>query len=475
MKTDLQRLLRSIPPVDELLSSSEGAALIARYSQNGVRDALAVVLDRYREAVRSGETEIPFDEMGPDKIWKPVRDILDQWFDPGPHRVINATGVVLHTNLGRAPLSDEAIRRLGVVGGGYSNLEYDLESGKRGRRGHFAVEALRRLTGAADALVVNNNAAALLLILNTFARDRGVIVSRGELVEIGGSFRIPEVLRAGGAHLVEVGTTNRTHPSDYRDAIDEGVGALLKVHRSNFHLEGFTAEVSAEQVADIAGRAGLLSIYDLGSGYLGRNTIPHLSREPSVIDALSSGVDLVTFSGDKLLGGPQAGIILGSSELLDAMRSNQLLRALRVDKMTTLALVATLSSYLNEREKREIPILRMICCEEKTLHDRAVGLAERLDEIFPGDVDVVAGASRVGGGSSPGLELPTHLVRCSPSTGDAASWAEGLRGSEPPVILRVASDALLLDPRTILPDDESALVESFTSAAASMGGDASVR
>ncbi len=475
MRADVRRLLRSIPPVDELLAEDEGVALVARYSHASVRDALVIVLDRYRESIKSGETEVSFGDVEPGVIWTRVCDVLQEWFDPGPQKVINATGVVLHTNLGRAPLSAEAIRRLGVVGASYSDLEYDLKAGKRGSRGHFAVEALRRLTGAEDALVVNNNAAALLLILNTFAPGHGVVVSRGELVEIGGSFRIPEVLRAGGAHLVEVGTTNRTHPSDYRNAITEGVTMLMKVHRSNFHLEGFTAEVSAGDIADMARRGGLLSVYDLGSGYLGRKGVPRLAGEPSVVDAVSSGVDLVTFSGDKLLGGPQAGIILGSQELLHELRTNHLLRALRVDKITLSALGATLSAYLNEREREEIPVLRMIGRDQEELENRARGLADQLAEVFPGRVEVVAGSSRVGGGSSPGLELPTHLVRCTPRTSDVTAWIERLRGGEPPVILRVASGSLLLDPRTLLAGDESAVLGNFICAANSIGGDARVR
>ncbi len=469
MDASRRRLLRSIPAVDELLARSEARDLMARYSREVVRDALGLALDEYRDGVISCAQDEPFeaDHRG---YWARVQRAISRWTNPGPFRVINATGVVLHTNLGRAPLSKRAMRHVSLVAEGYSDLEYDLPGGSRGTRDEYSRELLRRLTGAEDALVVNNNAAAILLVLNTFARGLEVVVSRGELVEIGGSFRIPEVLRSGGAVPVEVGTTNRTHPSDYLDAIGDATAALMKIHRSNFSIRGFVAEVSPDDLASMAEEAGVLSVFDLGSGYLAAADSDLLRGETAVSEAVKSGMDLVTFSGDKLLGGPQAGIILGKRDLLDKLRANQMLRALRVDKMTFAALNSTLASYVEGSELIDIPALRMIAEESERLGERAERMASELRSIFPGGVETMPGYSRIGGGSSPGTDLPTHLVICTPETGEIQDWLSNLRCGNTPVVARAAHGGICFDVRTILPGDVSDLLRSVGDIARSVEG-----
>ncbi len=381
--------------------------------------------------------------------------------------VINATGVVIHTNLGRALLSDAARAAMDVAGADYNNLEYDLDAGQRGSRYVHAVELLRRLTGAEDALVVNNNASAVLLCLMALARDREVIISRGQLVEIGGGFRIPDVLQTSGARLVEVGTTNRTHLADYADAIGPATAALLRVHSSNFRQVGFTAEVSLADLVSLGRERGLPVIDDLGSGTLLDTSAFGLAYEPRVQDSVQAGATLVTFSGDKLLGGPQAGLIVGSSQAIALLRRHPLTRALRVDKTTLAALAATLSHYLRGEAATKIPVWRMIAASSAALEARAAAWAAAL-RVAGVAAEVWAGQSTVGGGSLPGETLPTSLLALPGLSPDR--MAARLRAGDPPVIARITQDALVLDPRTVPAADEETLLRQVIWAAATQNG-----
>jgi L-seryl-tRNA(Ser) seleniumtransferase len=364
--------------------------------------------------------------------------------------VINATGVVLHTNLGRAPLAGAAIAAMTRIAAGYANLEYDVARGARGSRHALCRDLLVELTGAEDAFVVNNAAGAMLVALSALARGGEAIVSRGELVEIGGAFRIPDVMARSGATLVEVGTTNRTHLRDYEAAVRSETRLLLKVHRSNFQVTGFTAEVAAQEVAGVARARGVTSLYDLGSGLLLDLAAWGLAGEPSVQQALASGVDVVVFSGDKLLGGPQAGILLGTRAAIEPCRKDPLARAVRADKFTLAALEATLALYRDpERARSEIPVLRMVTEDLAQLERRAEALRRGVGL----GAEVIEGASEVGGGSFPGVELKTWLVRVSARQLTPDALAARLRQHDPPIIARIVADRVVLDPRTIALDE----------------------
>ncbi len=469
MEPEYQRLLRSIPAVDTLLCTPEGESLVAQYSRATSRDALNAVLDDLRERVLAGKVDEG--DVRASHILEATKGKLRAWYASRPTRVINATGVILHTNLGRAPMCEAAVDAMIEVAGHYCDLEYELPTGRRGGRGKALVDSLARLTGVEDALVVNNNAAAVLLVLSTFARDHEVVVSRGELVEIGGSFRIPDVMAASGARLREVGTTNRTHAADYLQAIGEETAALMKVHPSNFHIAGFTASVAAATLADLAREAGVLSIFDLGSGFLGFEQADVVAGEPSVEGAITAGVDIITFSGDKLLGGPQAGIILGSSDHVRKLRAHSLYRALRIDKVTTAALHATLQVYGLGRAAEDLPVWRMLSLDIDALKSRAEVLVGRLNAVAPGQADSIAGHSRVGGGSAPGTVLKTVLVRFVPDTRTAEDWSAALRALEVPVIVRVSEDAVMIDPRTLLPGEDDLVVDAFRALADAEGGE----
>jgi L-seryl-tRNA(Ser) seleniumtransferase len=367
--------------------------------------------------------------------------------------------------LGRSLLPADAIERLVLLCRNYSNLEYNVEEGRRGSRYVHAESILRELTGAEAALVVNNNAGAVFLVLSTFAGGREVVVSRGQLVEIGGSFRIPDVMRSSGAILREVGCTNRTHPKDYEEAITEQTALLMKIHTSNYRIVGFTSEVSLEELVEIGGRFSLPVVEDLGSGSFLNMSKFGLPGEPTVQEAVRAGADLVTFSGDKLLGGPQAGIIVGRKELVDRCKKNPLTRALRVDKMTLAALESTLRLYRDERQAVEhIPTLRMIALSREVLEKRAHRLATALRDIDREgsfEVEVVAGASQVGGGSLPAQDLNTLLVAVSSREMSTRGLEASLRGNNPPIIGRIESDRLLMDVRTLQPGDEEIVCAAF--------------
>jgi L-seryl-tRNA(Ser) seleniumtransferase len=445
---------RRLPGVDVLLASSAFQDLLQRYPRTRVVDAARETLALIREEVaRGGEAVLP---LGHEDYAHSVGELLEHWNLPSLRPVINATGVVLHTNLGRAPLSEAAREAMARAGGGYSNLEFDLDSGERGSRYVHCVRLLRELTGAADALVVNNNAAAVVLALNTLASGRGVLVSRGELVEIGGGFRIPDMLSRSGAALMEVGTTNRTRLADYREGAEGGeAAAILKVHRSNFRISGFTEEASLEELAVLAREKDLFLFHDLGSGLLADPVALGLPPEPRAQESLKAGVHAVAISGDKLLGGPQAGIILGEASVVEAVRRNPLCRAFRVDKVTLAGLEATLRHYLDPEEAlREIPTLRMLASPLEELEARARSLA---GSVAGHGVDAVAapGVGVVGGGTYPGVELPGWTVRVRVAGMSPRELAHSLRTGTPSVVARVAENDVVLDVRTMDPGEDA--------------------
>jgi L-seryl-tRNA(Ser) seleniumtransferase len=446
---------RSIPSLEKLLESPAAESLLAEYPRSRVVDALRSAVDEVRAAIATGSPAPAVDEAEPYVELAGQRlEVADR---PSLRSVINATGVVLHTNLGRAPLADAARDAMAGVSRGYTNLEYDLDEGVRGSRYTHCVDLLRELAGAEDALVVNNTAAALVLILSALARDRGVLVSRGELVEIGGGFRIPDIMREGGVRLVEVGSTNRTRVEDYREAADGGVAMILKVHRSNFRMSGFTEEASLAELAELGRELDVPVVHDLGSGLLLDAQSLGLPAEPRPEESLSAGADLVAFSGDKLLGGPQAGCIVGSARRIGALRACPLCRAVRVDKTTLAALEATLRLYRDpERARTEIPAVRMLAADVEGLRDRAERVVLLLAETGV-EAATVECRSVVGGGTYPGVELPSYGVRIAPKADSAEAVARTLRTGDPSIVVRVESEALFIDVRTLLPGEEEVL------------------
>jgi L-seryl-tRNA(Ser) seleniumtransferase len=446
-------LLKSLPKIDEMMLLLEKRAGIAGIPRELVKQACRSVVESLRDRIladkgKDGEMRLPTKDASA----RQAEQILEGFNRYRLRRVINATGVILHTNLGRAPLCREALKRMNEVARGYSNLEYNLEKGERGLRYDHVRQLLCALTGAEDALVVNNNAAAVLLVLNSLAQGKEAIVSRGELIEIGGEFRIPDVMEKSGAHLKEVGTTNRTRLADYERAIGPETGLILKVHTSNFRIMGFTEEADLLSMVDLGKKHGLPVMDDLGSGCLIELDRFGLEREPTVRDTLATGADVVTFSGDKLLGGPQAGIILGKAKTLARIRKNPLNRALRIDKLTLAALEATLMKYLRPEEAlADIPLLRSLTEPMDLLAKRAKRLASLLRRTLPQGltVSLVKGVSMAGGGSLPTQEIPTVLIGIRATSLSAAALEEGLRRWKTPIIVRVADNQVLLDVRTL--------------------------
>ena len=430
--------------MDRLLASDAFVRLLAALPRELVVDALRRELDAARTQLAGDVEAAP--QLDTARLAERVAEAVQRLQAGSLVPVLNATGVVLHTNLGRAPLARSAIDAIERIARGYSSLEYDLESGVRGSRYVHARELLVSLTGAEDALVVNNNAAALVLALNTLARGRDAIISRGELVEIGGAFRVPEIMARSGARLREVGSTNRTHPGDYRAALSERTGVLLKVHPSNFTVAGYTAAVDVAELASLAREHGVPLLHDIGSGLLLEPATLGLEGEPWAPGSLRADADVVTFSGDKLLGGPQCGILLGRHALLERMRRNPLCRALRVDKLTLAALEATLRLYLEpDRARAEIPVLAMLALPVAQLGARAEALAERCRAAAV-RARTEDGHSAVGGGASPGTQLATRLVVID---GDAQRCQRRLREGDPPVIARIVDERLVIDLRTV--------------------------
>ncbi len=458
-----ESLLRQLPSVDELL----GRPSLAERCRELPRALVAEAVREALQATRAAIERDPRPELVTlERLEQTALGILERWQQPSLRPVINATGVLLHTNLGRAPLGAEAARRVAEVAATYTTLEYDLEQGRRGRRDQHVAGLLGRLLGAESAIVVNNNAAAVFLVLHTLARDGEVVVSRGELIEIGEGFRIPDIMQASGARLREVGTTNRTRLADYEQAIGPATRLLLRVHHSNFRIVGFTGRPELEELVELGRRTGLPVYEDLGSGAL---VVPAGLEEPLATASLRAGVSLVSFSGDKLLGGPQAGIIAGRSDLVQRVRRNPLYRALRVDKMTVAALEETLRDYLLGRLDR-IPVLQMMHIEPDVLRARAEALVEALRARVSSGLctfEVVPGESVVGGGSTPGQTLPTWVVRIRSRRESAVALERRLRTLDPPllpVVVRIEDEQVVLDLRTVFADQQEALLASLVAA-----------
>ncbi len=453
-----QDQLRLLPSIAVLLQSPEGLHLRAEYGRALSTRALRLAVAEAREAIRTGA---PCPPMA--ALLARARRFLEEETLPALRPLINATGVIINTNLGRAPLSEEALRAMQAVARGYSNLEYDLLRGERGSRHAHVATLLRELTGAEAALVTNNNAAAVLVTLSTLAAGREVIISRGQLVEIGGGFRVPDVMRQSGCHLVEVGTTNRTRLSDYELAITERTALLLAVHPSNFRLTGFVETTPTAALAQLAHQHSLSLMEDLGSGCLLPCERYGLAHEPLPQESLAAGVDVVCFSGDKLLGGPQAGIILGRAALLERIARHPLMRAVRIDKLTLAALEATLRHYQRGEAERAIPVWRMITTPPARLRRRAEAWAARLREQ-----GVVAslrpGESTIGAGSLPGETLPTMLLALEAArvASPLEELARRLRSRPVPIVGRILRDALLLDPRTVLEEQDEELLAGLS-------------
>ena len=443
-------LYRSIPKVDIILEFETIKSCIEKYGREIVIDAIRVEMDELRKFIGATDSEEEA-KKAIDNVVASIVKRVEKSLMPNMRRVINATGTILHTNLGRAPISEKHIKHIAEIATGYSNLEYNLEAGKRGERYSHFEELLCKITGAEAAMAVNNNAAAVMLILSSLGKGGEVVVSRGELVEIGGKFRIPDVMEQSGATLVEIGTTNKTHYSDYEDAINENTAALLKVHTSNYRIVGFTESVSIAELAPLAHEHGIPVIEDLGSGVLIDLSKYGITYEPTVQDSIRAGADVVSFSGDKLLGGPQAGIIVGKKEYIAKMKKNPLTRALRIDKFTAATLEVVLQEYLSEeRAVKNLPVLQMITKSYEEVDKEAKKLKRFLANL---NLDVELGIedceSQIGGGSLPLERIPSRAVTIKPRNMSTAELEERMRFLPVPIIPRTLNDQILLDVRTI--------------------------
>lgn len=452
-----QDQLRLLPSIDELLQSASGQQLISQFSRPMTLRAVRASIALARADIRNGAA-CP----SPEALLDTAEHLLEIEQRPHLQPVINATGVIINTNLGRAPLSEEALQVMQQVAGGYSNLEYDLETGERGSRHTHVAALLRELTGAEAALVTNNNAAAVLVALSALSAGRQVVISRGQLVEIGGGFRVPDVMRQSGCQLVEVGTTNRTRIGDYAGALNEHTALLLRVHPSNFLITGFTESTPLDALVELASQHNFLVMDDLGSGCLLPSERYGLAHEPTPRESIAAGADVVCFSGDKLLGGPQAGILVGKADVLARIARHPLMRAVRIDKLTLAALEATLRHYQRDEAETHIPVWRMISTQPKHISSRAASWVSKL-QAHGIPARTQRGESTVGGGSLPGETLPTTLLAL-----DAAhvplpleELAKRLRLRRTPLIARIHHDTLLLDPRTVLPEQDKEVVRAL--------------
>lgn len=462
-----ENTLRHLPSIDLLLRRAALQRLSAEAGRETVRDRLREVLDELRRDLRSGS--VPDASALPDpaehlalEIERRLAGRFAQREQAGTQRVINATGVILHTNLGRAPLSRSALAAISRVAGGYCNLEYDLTTGRRGKRGTGLAAILKELLGSEAAAVVNNCAAAVLITLNTLAEGGEVIISRGELIEIGGSFRIPDVIAKSGARIREVGTTNRTRLSDYEKAINENTRLILRAHPSNYRIIGFTERPSLADLVSLGRRHNLPVFEDLGSGCLTDLSPYGITDEPTVTDALKAGVSVLSFSGDKLLGGPQAGIILGAAALVERIKSNPLMRALRVDKLTFAALEATISSHARGQATAEIPILAALNASREEIARRARSFLRRAGKLSGAfELKLTDGDSVIGGGTTPEAKLPTRLITLKTPQASADQLEEWLRHHSPPVIVRIVEDQVAFDLRTVAPEEEGELIAAL--------------
>ncbi|MEG0306819.1 MAG: L-seryl-tRNA(Sec) selenium transferase [Clostridium sp.] len=454
-----KELLRKLPKIDELLKEDIVNSLIIKNSRTIVLESLRESIDFYRNGILKGSVE----SLTTDQVLDFAIHTLNSKNKMHLERVINATGTVIHTNLGRSLLGKKVMESVLTVAGNYNNLEYDIESGKRGSRYSHIEDIIKRITGAEAAMVVNNNAAAIMLVLDTLAKGKEAVVSRGELVEIGGSFRIPEVMKFSGAKLVEIGTTNRTHLYDYEDNITEDTGVLLKVHTSNFKVFGFTEAVSIEELVALGNERDVPVVEDIGSGVLIDFTKYGFTYEPTVQESIKKGIDVITFSGDKMLGGPQAGIIAGKKKYIDMMKKNQITRALRVDKMTLAALEGTLKYYIDEKDAIEnIPSLNMILMPKEEVKKKCILLKRKLQNKTVGfEFAIDLGESMVGGGSMPTEKIPTYVIKVSSDKFSPQDMEEKLRLGETPLITRVYNNELVLDGRTLFKDDFDEIVKCF--------------
>ncbi len=464
------QLLRMLPAVDQLLLSTPFQSLMELYPREAVVDIVRSQLADLRRHARAGKFDALHLQQALDSFPSAVQVELEKRFSFSLKKVINATGVILHTNLGRAPLSDAVWMRLREVAAGYSNLEFDLEKNERGRRDIHVERLFKLLVPVESVLVVNNNAGAVLLALNSLAEGGEVIVSRGELVEIGESFRVPEIMRKSQAVLREIGATNRTRLDDYARALNKNTRLILRVHRSNFRVVGFTEQPPLDSLVRLGHRKRLPMMEDLGSGCLVDLSPLGISEEPTVAQSIRAGVDVVTFSGDKLLGGPQAGIILGRKKYLSLMRSNPLYRALRVDKLTLAALEVTLLDYLRKEEKESLPVLRMVFAPAGEIRARAEALIDKVRQLLPQHtstrLEIVEGRSVIGGGSAPGEAIPTFLISLSVESRSANAVEKQLRNQAVPILARVENNQAVLDLRTVLPEEEAPIVDALTKLAA---------
>jgi L-seryl-tRNA(Ser) seleniumtransferase len=459
-----QRLLASLPSVDEILKSEKGLEWQESFPRRYVLKAIREVLEHMRQAILRDELK----DIVPDVMLTEIQRIVEELSAFSLKPVINATGIVIHTNLGRSVLSDEIVANVKKVACAYSNLEYDLEKGQRGKRYSHIQRLTNEITGAESSLIVNNNAAAVFVCLTALAKGKEVVVSRGELVEIGGSFRVPDVMSQSGAILREVGTTNKTHLYDYEKAINENTALLLKVHQSNFRTIGFTKQVEIGDLVALGRKHNIPVMFDLGSGCLIDLKPYGVHIEPTVQEIVKSGCDIVTFSGDKLLGGPQGGVIVGKTELIDKIAKNPLMRALRVDKFTLSAFEATLMCYLDEeRAKKEIPTLKMLLQDVNEIKDRAKTIALRLKRKIKGDIadiSVIEDSSQSGGGALPEIEFKTYVVALRAKRLSANKLEERLRHGLPPIITRIKEDALIIDARTVRSREVEVLVKGVITA-----------
>jgi len=457
-----QKLLSSLPKVDEILRSNQGIEWLKTYPRRYVIQSIREVIDSRRKEILKGLTSDTSEEY----MVAEIENIIGRLSSYSLRPLINATGIVIHTNLGRSLLSEAALENINRVAGSYSNLEYDLKEGKRGKRYVHVKRILREVTGAEDALVVNNNAAAVMLCLNTLSKGKETIVSRGELVEIGGSFRMPEVMEASGAILREVGTTNKTHLHDYERAINDNTALLVKVHKSNFRVAGFAEEVSIEDLVSLGSKYKVPVMFDLGSGCLIDLKPFGISDEPVVKDIVNLNVDITTFSGDKLLGGPQGGVIVGKREYVERIQKNPITRAMRIDKLTLAAFEATLMEYIDEgKAVKNIPTLKMLLQEPNEIKERANRIAKRLKkEIQNAHIAVMPDSSRAGGGSLPEIDLPTYVISIKPDNLSVNELETKLRAGSPSIISRIREDLLMLDARTLREDDLEELLKGIKKA-----------
>jgi L-seryl-tRNA(Ser) seleniumtransferase len=457
-----QKLLSSLPSVDEILRSNQGAEWLKTYPRRYVIQAIREVIDFRRKEILKGLIS----DISEEYMMAEIENIIESLCSYSLKPLINATGIVIHTNLGRSLLSEKALENIKKVAGSYSTLEYELKEGRRGKRYTHVKRILRDVTGAEDALIVNNNAAAVLLCLNTLSKGKETIVSRGELVEIGGSFRMPEVMAASGAILKEVGTTNKTHLFDYEKAINEDTALILKVHKSNFRVMGFAEEVSMEDLVSLGKKYQIPVMFDLGSGCLIDLKPFGIYDEPVVRDIVNLGVDITTFSGDKLLGGPQGGVIVGKREYIERIQKNPITRAVRIDKLTLSGFEATLMEYIEEEKAIEnIPTLRMLLQKPEEIRGRANKIAKKLKkEIKDANITVMADLSRAGGGSLPEVDFPTFVVSIKSDNIPINEVEERLRQGIPPIISRIKEDSLILDARTVRDADIDELVKGIKTA-----------